>query len=137
MTVRSLRLPLLALVASVSLSCSDPAAVQDFFVLITNSWEVVGDEGHRFDFAADEAEGEGGALEGTFSGQEFVDENDFEGTALTGSWSGNEIAFTVQRSAGNKRFTAPVTQDRPTQLTITSDPDPGTGQRESYVIRRQ
>jgi hypothetical protein len=137
MSVRSLRPLVLSLVVAASSSCSDPTALEDFFVLITNSWEVVGDEDHRFDFTADEFEGENGATSGTFTGTELIDENDFTGTELTGSWSDNEIEFTVQRSAGNVRFTAPVTRDLPTELTITSDPDPDTGDRETYVIRRQ
>jgi hypothetical protein len=137
MTARSLRPLVASLAVCTSLSCSDPAAVQDFFVLITNSWEVVGDEDHRFEFTADEFEGEAGATEGTFTGTELIDENDFTGSELTGSWSDNQIEFTVRRSAGNLRFTAPVTRDLPTELTITSAPDPDTGQSETYTIRRQ
>ena len=72
MSARPVRM-LLPLVATASLSCSDPAAVQDFFVLITNSWEVQGDETHRFEFTADEFEGEAGATEGTFTGTELID----------------------------------------------------------------
>jgi hypothetical protein len=136
MIARSLRALLLMVATSVSLSCSDPAAVQDFFVLITNAWAVDGDETHTFNFEADAFEGDAGATEGTFTGTEHIDENDSDGTALTGSWSDNEIEFTIQRSAGNLRFTAPVTRNLPTELTITSDPDPDTGQRETYLIRR-
>jgi len=135
MTARSLRPLAASLAVCASLSCSDPAAVQDFFVLITNTWEVVGDEGHRFQFTADEPEDETGATSGTFGGAEFVNEDDFDGSELSGSWSNNLVEFVVERASGNIRFTAHVTRDLPTELTITSDPNQ-SGQRETYTIRR-
>ncbi|MGH7506809.1 MAG: hypothetical protein ACRELX_14225 [Longimicrobiales bacterium] len=132
MSVRSRvgMLALLLMTVLLSPACDDDptAAVEGFYVLITNQWVDVTDENHVFNLnAINESDGE---IEGTFEGTEHIDENDFDGTQLTGSWADNEIEFTVQRSAGNVRYTGTLTADEQTELTFTSS-EGGT-----LVIRR-
>ncbi len=64
------------------------------------------------------------AHSGQFTGTEHVNENDFTGFPVTGSWASGRISFTVQRCAGNVKYTADMPTDDLDDLTFSSSAGP-------------
>ncbi len=97
-------------------SCGDAAGLTSTFISITNLWKDVANANHTFDLFSNDD----GGTSGQFTGTEYVNENDFTGFPLTGSWASGRISFTVQRSAGNVKYTADMPTDDLDDLTFTS-----------------
>lgn len=90
-------------------------------LIITNTWDVEGDENRDFGFTSSDD----GETSGTFVGSEFV--NGEEVHTLTGAWSEGAVSFTLSSGAA---YTGTFHDDLPDRLVVSSS-------AETVVLIRQ
>jgi hypothetical protein len=94
----------------------DEGGGDDNFVIITDAWREQNNPNHRFLLSATTQDDQ---VQGSFNGQEIL-ANGTTFDIVNGTWGSNQIAFTVERSSGNVRYSGRITTNRPTQLSLTS-----------------
>lgn len=120
----AIRRILFTLVAVAATTNCDPAtAVALPAIIITNTWDVVGQDGRSFSFAS----AEDGEVHGTFTGSENLP--DGSEVPLTGAWASGEVRFTVQGAPHSTTYQGTFT-DLTNRFTVAS---PG----ETITLQRQ